>query len=170
MKKLFRLFAFALMAVALCNCKDKDPDPQPGPGPNTGAGAIVDASMANMAGEWNLTAWTGSESFPDAQHTVYLDLEQGGTFKLYQVNINNSGVEVYTGNFSLAGTVISGSYSDGTKWASDYDLNEIRENQMIWQVKGTEEKSTYFRTAIPEDVLNRAEAGEDVRAFGYRFL
>lgn len=171
MKKIFRLFMVALMAVALCSCNEDKPDNGPKPGPVGGAGEVVEATMENMHGEWKLTAWSGSVGFPDDQHTVYLRLDKSGSFALYQININNAGVEVYNGTFALNGRTITGNYSDGAAWASDYNLEEIRQNQMIWQVGSTGEKSTYFRTQIPEDVLNRAEAGETVRSIdAIRFL
>lgn len=172
MKKLFRLFTLAMMAVALCNCGDGDgPDNGPvPPGPNDGdPGQEVAVSVANMAGEWELTAWSPSSSFPDATHTVYLKIE-GNNFTTYQVNVNGVGVVAYTGSFELSGSTLSGKYSDNTAWGSTYEVAEMRENQMIWQATGTDEKSTYFRTEIPEDVLNRAEAGTRAGVNDVRFL
>ncbi len=174
MKKLFKLFTLAMMAVALCNCGGGEDGPGNGPQPPTPNGSgdpgkEVAVSVENMAGEWELTDWSPSTSFPDATHTVYLDIE-GSNFTIYQVNVNGAGVVAYTGSFQLSGSTLSGKYSDSTNWGSTYEVAEMRENRMIWQASGTEEKSTYFRTEIPEDILNRAEAGDGTRAGDIRFL
>ncbi len=61
----------ALVAVTLCNCGGGDdpvPDPNPNPGP-TPPGPVVEITLQNIVGEWQLTAWSGG-SIIDGAHTA----------------------------------------------------------------------------------------------------
>lgn len=157
MKKLFRLFTMALVAVALCNCGDEGGSN--GDGSHTNPTAPVEITLANVLGSWQLTSWSASTEFPNTGQTVYLQLQEGGAFTLYNVGINSAGVVSYTGTFALNGTTLSGRYSDGEDWACDYTVSALFGNMMQLTAEGTNELSTFTRVeTIPEDVTEHAVA------------
>lgn len=156
----------ALVAVTLCNCGGSDdpvPDPNPNPNP-VPPGPSVEVTLENIVGEWQLTAWSGG-SVIDNAHTAYLKLNADKTFALYQVRINNQGVVLYNGTFTLdeAKALISGRYSDNVAWGASYTIG-LSTNAMTWTVVGKSDTSTFTKKSIPADIIDIAVPVEDVRS------
>lgn len=159
MNRLYRYLVLAAGALLCWSCGDKaDPTPLVPP--------ATDATTADLAGEWQLTAWSGDTQSPGE---IYLRLDEAGTFTLYQ-NINAHGFRQYEGSFEFdsATAVIRGTYADGTAWGSAYIVGALTANTMQWQAVGTNDISTYTRTQIPDltiDPTSRAEAEPAERPF-----
>ncbi|MEZ3443015.1 lipocalin family protein [uncultured Alistipes sp.] len=173
MKKFLCFLMSALVAVTLCNCGGGDdpvPDPNPNPGP-TPPGPVVEITLQNIVGEWQLTAWSGG-SIIDGAHTAYLKLNADKTFDLYQVRINNQGVVLYEGTFTLdeAQALISGRYSDNVAWGASYTI-ALSTNAMTWTVVGKNDTSTFTKKDIPADIIDIAVPADEVRSLGeFRLL
>ncbi len=168
MKKFLCFLMSALVAVTLCNCGGGDdpvPDPNPNPGP-TPPGPVVEITLQNIVGEWQLTAWSGG-SIIDGAHTAYLKLNTDKTFDLYQVRINNQGVVPYEGTFTLdeAQALISGRYSDNVAWGASYTI-ALSTNAMTWTVVGKNDTSTFTKKNIPADIIDIAVPADEVRSLG----
>lgn len=155
MKKFFNLFLATLVAVSLSSCGGSEND-----GPNNGGGneKPVEISIENLAGEWELTTWAEGSQFPADGVTVYVDFNADKSFVLYQVNVNNPGITKYNGTFDLQGSILSGKYSDGEAWASDYVVSKLTTNTLVLAVEGTEDVSTYTKTEIPSPIKDGATA------------
>lgn len=156
----------AMMAVTLCNCSSKDePTPGPTPPPPSPNGDEVAVNVTNVSKAWELTAFSGSAEFPAEGQAAYLELSKEGTFELYQKNINCVGVVLYTGEYELNEDAksITGTYSDGVKWASTYTINPMRDNFMGWTA-GKETTSFTLVTEIPAEIKEIATPAEDSRA------
>lgn len=107
MKKIFTILLVS--ALALVSCK-KDPVLTP----------------SSLYGIWHLVSVdgdpVGTKSFSDSEGLdVWMNL-QGGSFVLYQKAGSNTAYSQFEGTWSLEGTMISGRYSDGTLWASSYEV------------------------------------------------
>lgn len=156
----------ALVAVTLCNCGggSDDPVPDPTPNPPTPPGPSIEVTLENIVGEWQLTAWSGGSVIDDA-HTAYLKLNADKTFALYQVRINNQGVVLYNGTFTLdeAQALISGRYSDNVAWGASYTIG-LSSSSMTWTVVGKSDTSTFTKKSIPADIINIAVPAEEVRS------
>ncbi len=107
MKKIFTILL--LSALALVSCR-KDPVLKP----------------ASLYGVWHLVSvdgdHVGTKSFSDSEGLDIWMILQDGSFVLYQKSGTNTAYSQFEGTWSLDGTMISGRYSDGTLWASSYDV------------------------------------------------
>ncbi len=156
----------AMMAVTLCNCDNgEEPTPGPTPQPNFPKGEEVAVNVTNVSKIWELTAFSGSTEFPAEGQAAYLELSKEGTFELYQKNINCVGVVLYTGEYELdeGAKSITGTYSDGVKWASTYTITTMKDNFMGWTA-GKETTSFTLVTEIPAEIKEVATPAEDSRA------
>lgn len=176
MKKIWNVVLMALVALSVCNCGGGD---EPGGNNNGGnSGSELEVTKNNLAGEWKLTAWApeGNKpdaNFPDETHTVYVEFKANGTFKLYQQNVNNPGVVLFEGNFSVneSTKVVAGIYSDGENWGSNYVINKLTKGSMVWCVENGTETSTFSKEAIPAEVISTARPAGEVRSQEiFRFL
>ena len=79
----------------------------------------------DVKGEWELTevkmatksALVGAETV-----TVYLNLAEDGSFAMYQM-VGDGRFVAFSGSWKLAGSTLSGTYADGTSWASSYEVS-----------------------------------------------
>ena len=99
MKKLFAIFAVALLAFVGC---DKNNGNRP-----AGGGADID-------GQWQLVEWNGEAP----EFNVYINFEKG-EFDIYQ-QVYSLYYELYEGSYTVNGEVLTGSYTDGSNWACGY--------------------------------------------------
>ena len=108
-------------------------------------------SGVDISGEWHLVS-TGELSMESID--VYVSFGKG-TFVLYQ-KLGEGRYYVYSGTYSLSGSLLSGSYSDGTSWGSDYDIALDPGGELLTMTarNGSGEVSTYERKAVPEEVLD----------------
>ena len=177
MKKIWNVVLMALVALSVCNCGGDEPS-NGGNGGGGNSGTDLEVTKNNLAGEWKLTAWApegnkADANFPDETHTVYVEFKANGTFKLYQQNVNNPGVVLFEGNFSVneSTKVVAGIYSDGENWGSNYKVTKLTGSTMIWCVEDGVETSTFSKEAIPAEVISTARPAGEVRSQEiFRFL
>ena len=151
--------------LALCVFAACEPDSG-----NNGGGGVDDiwGDNGSPVGEWSLTEWNGSQDLPFG---VYMRFNDDKSFDLYQHTSNVLWVH-YTGTYSLNGTTLSGVYSDGESWATDYTIkyNKIAEPKQI-SLTSSNNVSIYTETSIPDAVIDQATEAVVVRSVeGERFL
>ncbi|MEE1147857.1 MAG: hypothetical protein UHN93_01235, partial [Alistipes sp.] len=98
MKKLFAIFAVALLAFVGCDT-NKDNRPTGG---------------SDIDGQWCLVEWNGEAP----EFNVYINFEKG-EFDIYQ-QVYSLYYELFEGSYSINGDILTGSYTDGSKWACGY--------------------------------------------------
>lgn len=124
-----------------------------------------------LYGDW----YCHSTSLTSTQAHIYVTFETD-SFNLFQ-KIGEGGYRVYQGTYTLTpadgGTyILSGKYSDGTAWASEYVVESSSNDVMTLTTNGVTETYTRVTGGIPEEVRNSADAGvksvgikEDIRFF-----
>lgn len=150
MKAIYKLFLVLSVALASVSCDET------GKGPDV-ASAIV--------AEWHLVSVSGMSSAPD----VYVNFAQDLSFELYQ-KIGEGRYRKYLGTYTVTESLLSGVYSDGEKWGSDYQASFEGENLVLTAQNGSEEVCTYEKKALPE--TDKADAVLVTRSVedGPRFL
>lgn len=111
-----------------------------------------------LASEWALTSFCGSEP----QFIVYIDFNEDGTYAMYQ-QVYTLNYELYTGDYSVYGDIISGTYDNGGPWSRSYTFAVVDNGDGVGTLTltDTEDESfvcVYETTTIPEDV--KVEASE----------
>lgn len=99
------------------------------------------------------------------------------SFILYQ-KIGEGGYRIYDGTYTLTPSasgdgsyVLTGEYSDGTSWGSEYIVESSSNNVMTLTAGGVTETYTRVSTGIPNDVKNVASTAvksigsEEIRFF-----
>lgn len=156
----------AMMAATLCNCGGGEDEPAPGPiDPPTPVGQDVAVNVTNVSKTWQLTGWSLSTEFPAENQAAYLELRENGTFKLYQKNINYTGVVFFIGDYELdaEAKTITGTYGDGVKWASTYSITSMKDNSMQWTA-GNEVSTFEYVTEVPAEIADIAIPVKDARS------
>lgn len=165
MKKLFSIFAVALMALTLNSCGGGSEDPTPTPQPPQ-PGEEVPVTLENISHPWVLTSWeaNGAEGLTD-NTAIYLELLSNKSFKLYQKNVNITGVILFEGTYTLdaEAKTITGKYSDGENWSATYSITSLKTDEMKWSTAS--ELSTYgILTEIPSEIVSAAQPADKVRS------
>ena len=162
--KITKIFVaiLALFAIVACNPNNN--------GGNNGGGGVDDVwdNNGSPVGEWSLTEWNSSKDLPFG---VYLRLNEDNTFDLYQHTSSVLWVH-YTGTYSLNGNTLSGVYSDGESWATDYTIkyNKIANPKQIL-LTSTDNVGIYTATTIPGTVIDQASEAVEARSVATeRFL
>lgn len=119
----------------------------------------ADAGSKGLEGEWQL------ESFADVpaseeEIAVYIKFEKG-RFELFQ-KLGGGHYSKYDGTYSVSGSVLSGKYSDGVAFGSNYRI-EIEGDAMTMHSIATSSSQTsvsevcvYVRASIPDSVRRDA--------------
>ncbi len=107
-----------------------------------------------VAGEWHLASVTGLDM---EDLDVYAVFGNDGRFELYQ-KVGAGRHWRFDGTYSLAGTVLSGTYSDGTEWGSTYEYSLAGDGQSLTlkALNGSEEESLYDRQDVPDEIRSGA--------------
>lgn len=118
-----------------------------------------------IVAEWHLISVSGISSVPQ----VYVNFAKDMSFELYQ-KIGEGRYRKFEGTYSVAGSTVSGKYSDGEKWGSDYAASFEGERLVLTAQNGSEEVCTYEKKALSEsdkaDAVLVTKSMED----GPRFL
>ncbi len=136
-KYILYLLAFLFMGLSFTSCSDDDD---------------ANCSPKPIVGEWRMVSW--SDTSVEGMK-VYLHLTPCSTFELFQ-RIENTHYTKYTGSYSASAGILSGVYSDGESWVTDYkySLSEDGNTLTLETVNEPVETSVYTRTIIPDDVKN----------------
>jgi hypothetical protein len=134
MKDMKRILNFAMMLATavlfLAGCKEKD------------------EVMHRIVGEWS---YADEESGNELDIRVAFNVDK--TFDLYQ-KVGEGAHRYYKGTYTVNLTRVNGVYSDGTPWASEYDVTFMN-GDMIMQSTSSEGYSiTYKKERIPDEVRN----------------
>lgn len=118
-----------------------------------------------IVGEWHLVSVSGLNSVPQ----VYVEFAQDLSFDLYQ-KVGEGRYRKYEGTYAVAGAIVSGKYSDGEKWGSDYEASFDGEKLVLTAQNGSAEVSIYEKKALSEsdkaDAVLVTKSAQD----GPRFL
>ncbi|HIR82998.1 MAG TPA: lipocalin family protein [Candidatus Cryptobacteroides pullicola] len=139
MKKIIiTLIVTAALIVGAAGCNKNKPD-------NIGT---------EMVGQWELTGAefaTRSITVGDEVLTVYIDFQEGGTFRLYQ-QLGEGRFAYFNGTWAVAGDVVSGRYSDNTPWASEYRVSVDGDTLTMTAESGAADVYVYSRCSIPSGI------------------
>ena len=139
MKTLLRVLAVCAVAVLLaasCGKKDK----------------------LSVVGCWQLESLETRAAVGDVEVDIYVSFASDRSFELYQM-IGEGRYRRFTGTYTLTGTVIDGTYSDGSKWGSAYDVS-VEGKTLTLTSRPSDassgiEVSTYLQIpVIPDSVLS----------------
>lgn len=139
-KYIYCLFAAAMLLLcAACSKEDQ-------------SGGVVDSGVV---GEWHLTKWSDEAQ---ADFDVYIEFMSHGKFNIYQ-QVETSAYVRYSGDFRTEGNHLSGRYSDGVPWSTDYAFELSGDKKTLTMTSDTDipEVSIYSRTSIPEQVRSVRE-------------
>lgn len=108
----------------------------------------------DVKGEWELTdvkmstksALVGAETV-----TVYLNLAEDGSFAMYQM-VGDGRFVAFSGSWKLAGSILSGTYADGTSWASAYEVS-VEKSTLTMTTEDGLDVFVYKACTIPYDQL-----------------
>jgi hypothetical protein len=101
----------------------------------------------DIKGCWSLVS---SSQITSTVPEVLMEFKADGTFDLFQRADRNSSFKHFSGRWTLGGKKLSGTYSDGTTWASDYSVSI--EDGFLTLSSG--EQNDVYRgiDSIPEDI------------------
>lgn len=151
MKKIIKLLLIVVSAVFVCSCGSKsEDDPQVG---------------TRIVAEWHLTSVTGLSSVPE----VYVDFVSDGSFELYQ-KIGDGRFRKYLGTYAVSGKKLSGKYSDGEDWGSEYEVSFEGDRMLMKALNGSEEVCEYEKKALSASDKAKAELVTRSESSGPRFL
>lgn len=137
MKKFFAVFA--IVALALVGC-EKNPD-------NGGQGG---GNGSAIEGQWHITEWNGEAP----EFDVYIKFEKGA-FEIYQ-QVWSLDYELFKGTYKISGDIVTGSYEDGSKWASGYKFAVENGKLTMHSQEDQSVTSVYEECEIPEEIITEA--------------
>ena len=145
MKARVYLFIVALVAVfTFAGCKKNNDEP------------AID-NTAKVVGEWHCAT-------EEYDVDVYVAFSAEGTFDEYQ-RIGEGRYRHYNGTWTLNKDILSGVYSDGESWTTDYTVkyNKIADPKQI-SLTSTDNVGIYTATSIPDAVVDQATEATTVRS------
>ena len=102
--------------------------------------------LGKVAGEWH---YTGVES--GVEIDIYLGLYADSTFDLYQ-KVGEGPHYLYKGKYNFDGQVLTGTYSDYTPWAHDYNVTKSNGSLTLTSVAAPDYAITFRKESIPQSV------------------
>ena len=123
----------ALVSFSSCKKEEKTLDVK-------GEGELTEVKMATKS------ALVGAETV-----TVYLNLAEDGSFAMYQM-VGDGRFVAFSGSWKLAGSTLSGTYADGTGWASSYEVS-VEKSTLTMTTEDGLDVFVYKACTIPYDQL-----------------
>ena len=99
-----------------------------------------------IIGEWHF-----SDEEVGHEIDVYVSFNIDYTFDMYQ-KIGEGAHRYYKGTFEVDRSLVTGAYSDGTPWASDYNVSFLDGNMVMTSVEDEGYSITYKKEKIPAEV------------------
>ena len=99
----------------------------------------------SIVAEWHLVSVSGMSSTPE----VYINFAQDLSFELYQ-KVGEGRFRMYQGTYAVTEFLVSGVYSDGEKWGSDYEASFDGDKLVMTAQNGSAEVCTYEKKALPD--------------------
>ncbi len=132
-----RLFIAALMMLAVASCEKEKA-----------------ADALDITGDWNITEIsTKAAEIGGVTVDVWISFRKDNTFAMYQ-KLGPGRYNSYAGTWNLAGTKLTGSYSDKKGWATEYDVTLEDNGNTLVLTSITGETDTYTKGTVPPEVLN----------------
>ena len=104
-----------------------------------------DADTSDIAGDWHLTSWRGSEPSFD----IYLSITEDGVVSLFQ-RMESRKWETFYSIVGYEDSLIYGEYTDGATWATSYYVS-IEGDTMVWTAStDSTDISVYTRCTLPD--------------------
>ena len=151
MKTIYKLLLALSVAFASISCGETGSD-----------GPVV---SDQIVGEWHLVSVSGLNTVPQ----VYVEFGQDLSFELYQ-KVGEGRYRKYEGTYAVAGAIVSGKYSDGEKWGSEYEATFEGGQLVLTAQNGSAEVCKYEKKALSEsdkaDAILVTKSAQD----GPRFL
>ena len=147
MKSLKIWSLIVMFAMAMASCESIG-----GPGDGGNDGKL--SGFGAIEQEWKLVSVNGVEN----DFSVYINFS-GGSFTMYQ-QVYTVDFLLYEGAYSVSGNTLSGTYTDGTAWKSEY-TGGISADGNSMTLKSKEDKPVtyvYEVCTIPLDVIEEATA------------
>ena len=104
-----------------------------------------------VVGEWSLVQW--NEESPEFH--VYVKFDSNGTFEMYQ-QIWSFDYELFKGEYTLSGDVLTGVYEDGSNWACGYRVELIDGKLHMYSQEDISVTSVYEACTIPAEIITEA--------------
>ena len=131
MRKMLLFLLLSLCLVAACK---KAPDP------------------LSVNGEWQLCDYQAkSVNIHGTDVDVYISFTADGNFTLYQ-KLGEGRYTRFTGTFTLSGDILSGKYTSGGSWASQYSVAKEGDKLVLTQHPDAKEVHTFSPASIPASV------------------
>lgn len=109
-----------------------------------------DEVQHRIVGEWKyVDEESGNEL--DIRVAFYMDY----TFDLYQ-KIGEGAHRHFAGTYTVNKKHVTGLYSDGTPWASEYDVTFLNGNMTMTSTSSEGYAVTYVKERIPDEVKNHS--------------
>ncbi|MCF0176029.1 MAG: lipocalin family protein [Bacteroidales bacterium] len=98
-----------------------------------------------LPGVWEMVESEGAA--PSAGLSIWLVFEDGN-FEIYQRASVSERYKLYKGTYTISGSTLCGSYSDGTPWACDYRLR-LEEKMLVMEALAGSGVWKYRKSALP---------------------
>lgn len=141
-----KILYIAVALLTFCACGKDNGD---------GGGGNNSKTDLNITGDWRLSKIETKASIGGAEVDVYLRFTSDKKFEMYQM-IGTGRYRAYSGTWTLTGSVLSGTYSDGKKWGASYDVAVSGSTLTLTSKTSNPEKDTYTKSSIPASVINDA--------------
>lgn len=146
----------AVIALLIVACK---------PNGGEGGGSTNDTNWENsgsVVGEWSLTSWSGNS---EAAPKVYIVFNENNTFEMYQQSYSVLWFR-YSGSWTLNGTTLTGKYSDGTPWTSNYTVafSEDPKRIRLTNRNDKDDVAIYSAAEVPDEIIDESRDPEAVRS------
>lgn len=117
-----------------------------------------------IVGEWH---YSDEEAGNDID--IYVSFNLDFTFEMYQ-KIGEGAHRYYKGTYEVDKAYVTGAYSDGTPWASDYTVSFLDGNMIMTSTLDERYIITYKKEMIPAEVRDHCvivtkSSEEDSAAF-----
>ena len=120
-----------------------------------------------MVAEWHLVSVSGLST--SAVPQVYINFASDMKFEMYQKVGDVMRYRKYVGTYKVSGNVVTGTYSDGEDWGSEYAVSFDNELMVMTAQNGSAEVCRYEKKALSASDKANAEvvtkSEEDSRRF-----
>ncbi|MBO7282765.1 MAG: hypothetical protein J6U73_05120 [Alistipes sp.] len=145
--KNLKIWSLALtLLVALTGCETAGDDKGGNNGKNEAPFKPVATTelATKIVNKWQLTTYANQP----ANFDIFIDFKEDGSYALYERTYSST-FEYHTGNYDLAGNVLTGDYVSGGKWNDEYTV-QIAENPL--RLRLIEEDGTYAQYEAIESI------------------
>ncbi|MBQ3245970.1 MAG: lipocalin family protein [Bacteroidales bacterium] len=114
----------------------------------TMAGCKKESKPLDITGTWELVdIKTRAAQLGDQTMEVFITFKSDDTYIVSQ-KIGQGRYHEYSGKWKLAGTTLSGDYSDGSKWGATYDVSVTDDQMTLTPQLDNAESYMYVRISM----------------------